>query len=120
MAIHTPWHFVFVKLHSYLKGISSMTMKQYKLECYVLVPTLKFVLQFSTFRIWRIISKRSVHLGKVTNCMVQSVRRGRIQTLLRFHGALHDSMVRLESLHIFLIRLENVLLDALAEAVFAN
>lgn len=80
---------------------------------------LRPVLQPGPFQI-PLISDRCVHLAKVAKGVVQSIGSGRIQTLLGLHGTLHDSMVALEGLHVFLVRLENVLLDALAEAVFTH
>ncbi len=66
-------------------------------------------------------SCRQVHLGKVLHSMLQSITCGDIHTLLRLHGTRHDSMVTLQCLDVFFIRLEDShRLDTLTETVLTN
>mmetsp|Transcript_11628 Transcript_11628/g.33473 ORF Transcript_11628/g.33473 Transcript_11628/m.33473 type:complete len:217 (+) Transcript_11628:1088-1738(+) len=61
-----------------------------------------------------------VHLGKVGERVVQRIGPRRVHSLLGLHGGLHDGVVGLECLDVVLVARKDVLLDALAQAVFAN
>jgi len=52
--------------------------------------------------------------------MVKGIGRRGIDTLLAFHGSLHDGMMSLQGIHVVLVVGKDLLLDALAEAIVRN
>ena len=52
--------------------------------------------------------------------MIQSIARSRIHGLLGLHGSLHDGMMSLQGIRVVCVGLEDILFDALAEAVLGN